>query len=225
MALTEANSPSPALDPARLAKTFPDSGLPRDGLYRLSLLHQEGARNVSLLRFLAGSPSASIVLMLAGALTLVWAGASGGGTLKADFGWTALVLLGVIAMTRNFIRGYARSLRRLPLAEAVADLRLLLFYTGTAWGAGAFLVMPTLPAPALVFFFAVAPSLGLTLALGDAKGALAFVLPASLTTAGAALFSAWPLAGWVAGAVAMVCGVPILLPMLRRAMLRPVPAP
>lgn len=225
MALTEANSPSPSFDPARLAKTFHDSGLPQNGLRRLSLLHQEGARNVGLLRFLARSPSASIVLMSAGALTLLWAGASGGGTLKADFGWAALVLLGIVAMTRNFIRGYARSLRRLPLEEAVADLRMLLFYTGMAWGAGAFLVMPALPAPALVFFFALAPSLGLTLALPDAKGVLAFVLPASQITAGAALFSAWPLAGWVASAVAMVCGVPVLLPMLRRAMLGPALSP
>ena len=100
-------------------------------------------------------------------MALVWAGLGGGGTLKANFAWAALLLLGVIAMTRNFIRGYARSLRRVPLEEAAADLHALLLYMGVVWGAGAFLVMPGLPAPALVFSFAAAPSLVLTLMLRD----------------------------------------------------------
>jgi hypothetical protein len=137
MALTEVNSSSPAFDPARRAKSFHDSALPHDAplvaLGRLPLLHQEAARNLGLSRFLARSPVACIVLMLMGAVALVWAGLGGGGTLKADFAWAALVLLGVIAMTRNFVRGYARSLRRVPLEEAAADLRALLLYTGVVW--------------------------------------------------------------------------------------------
>ena len=115
--------------------------------------------------------------MVAGSLALLWAGLCGGGTLKADFAWAVLVLLGVIAMTRNFIRGYARSLRRVPLEEAADDLRIQLLYSGAAWGVGAFLVMPGLPTPALVFSFAVAPSIALTLALRDLKGIFAFVAP------------------------------------------------
>ena len=164
--------------------------------------------------------------MLTGAVALVWAGLGGGGTLKADFAWAALVLLGVIAMTRNFIRGYARSLRRVPLEEVAADLRALLLYTGAAWGAGAFLMMPGLPAPALVFSFAVAPSLALTIVLRDAKGMLAFVAPASLITASAALLGAWPLDSWVATAIMTMGVILIAVPMLRRAMRRnPLPQP
>jgi hypothetical protein len=232
MALTEVNSPSPTFDPARSPKSFRDSGLPRDApfiaLDRLPLLHQEGARHLSLSRFLARSPVACIVLMLMGAVALVWAGLGGGGTLKADFAWAALVLLGVIAMTRNFIRGYARSLRRVPLEEAAADLRALLLYTGVVWGAGASLVMPDLPAPALVFSFAAAPSVVLTLVLGDSKGALAFVAPASLITASAAMLGAWPLDNWVATAIITIGVTLTVIPMLRRAMRhnvlpRPVP--
>ncbi len=218
MALTEVNSPYPAFDPARAAKTFHDKSLPQEALNRLPQLHQEAGRNLCLSQFLARSPLVCVVLMLAGGLALLWADASGGGTLKADFGWAALVLLGVVAMTRNFIRGYARSLRRVPLDEAAADLRLLLLYTGMVLGAGAFLLMPELPAPALVFSFAVAPSLALALALRDAKGTRAFVAPACLITAGAAVLSVWPLAIWVAGAIVTVGTGLIAFPMLRRAM-------
>lgn len=220
MALIELNSPGPAFDPARLAKTFHDSGLPVEALERLPQLHQEAGRNLELSHFLGRSPIACVALMSMGAVALVWADASGGGTLKADFGWAALVLLGVVAMTRNFIRGYARSLRRVPLEEAAADLRMLLLYTGMVWGGGALLVMPGLPAPALVYAFAVAPSLALTLALRDDRGRLAFVAPASLIPAGAALLGAWPLASWVAGVIVATNLSLVLVPMLRRAMRR-----
>jgi hypothetical protein len=216
MALTEVNSSGPALDPARPAKTFRDSDLPQHALNRLPLLHQEARHALRLSQFLARSPSACVVLMLAGAVMLLWAG--DGGTLRRDFAWAALVLLGVIAMTRNFIRGHARSLRRVPLEEAAADLRMLLLYTGVAWGAGAFLMMPDLPSPALVFSFAAAPSLLLDLILRDTKGSAAFMVPASLITASAALFGAWPQGNWVATVIMIPCGA---LPLLRRAMRRP----
>jgi hypothetical protein len=220
MALTEVNSPAAAFDPARSTKSFHDNS--EHALDRLSLLHQEAGRNLVLSRFLARSPAACVILMLTGGLMLSWADLSGGGALKADFAWAALVLLGVIAMTRNFIRGYARSLRRVPLEEAASDLRALLLYSGMVWGAGAFLVMPALPAPALVFSFAVAPSLLLALVLRETRGTLAFVAPASLIVAGAALFSAWPLDVWVAAAIIAAGTLPIATPMLRRAMRRPV---
>jgi hypothetical protein len=221
MALTEVNSPAAAFHPARTAKTFHDSHLPHEALGRLPVLHREAGHNLSRSQFLARTPLACVALMLAGGLALLWASASGGGTLKADFAWAALVLLGVIAMTRNFIRGYARSLRRVPLEEAASDLRaLLLLYTGVVWGAGAFLVMPDLPAPALVFSFAVAPSLAMTIVLRDAKGSAAFVAPASLTTTGAALMGDWPLGPWVATAIIAAGAILIVLPMLRRAMRR-----
>ena len=142
-------------------RTFRD--IPYQALSRLPALHGEASRNMHLSQFLARSPQACIALMLAGAVALVWAG----GTLKADFAWAMLVLIGIVAMTRNYIRGFARSLRRVPLQEAASDLRVLLLYTGAAWGAGAFLVMPALPA--LTFAFAAGPSLACALILQDEK--------------------------------------------------------
>ena len=209
MALTDLNSTSPAFDP----RSFRDS-VPHEALARLPVLHGEAGRNLHLSQFLARSPQLCVALMLAGMLTLLWAG----GNLKADFTWAMLVLVGVVGMTRNYIRGFARSLRRVPLQEAASDLRLLLLYTGTAWGAGAFLVMPALPAPALVFCFAAGPSLASALILKDDKGVIAFAAPALAASAGAAILSAWPLDGLVAGALLAAGAIIACLPMLQRAM-------
>jgi hypothetical protein len=215
MALTDLNSTSPAFDPARLANSFGDGP---DALARLPALYGEASRNLHLSQFLARSPQACIALMLSGALALAWAHQGGGASLRADFAWVILVLIGVIAMTRNYIRGFARSLRRVPLQEAASDLRTLLLYAGTAWGIGAFLVMPDLPAPALAFAFAAGPSLACALLLRDNKGVIAFTAPATLVSASAALLGAWPLDVWVAGAI-LAAGLAICcLTMLQCAM-------
>jgi hypothetical protein len=221
MAITDiqaaSNDPGMAFDPALFPKSF-DDGVPRAALSRLPVLHGEASRNMQLSQFLARSPQLCLVLMLAGAAVLAWAGMAGGTGLKADFAWVSLVLIGIVGMTRNYIRGFARSLRRVPLQEAGSDLRMLLLYTGCAWGAGAFLVMPDLPAPALVVLFGVVPSFFAGLILRDAKGVAAFTLPSSATIAAAAVMGAWPLDVWVAGAVFIAGTVIIALTMLHCAM-------
>ena len=194
--LAEWNSPAAPPDPARPARN-PDDG----AIERLRTLHGEAGRNLALAQFVARVPAACVVLMLTGALALIWAAAAGGAGLKGGFAWAALVLLGIVAMIRLHIRGFARSLRRTPLAEAGADLRLLLLFTGAVWGGGAFLIMPDQPAPALVFFFAALPSLGIALTLRDARGFAAFAAPSSTLVAGATLLGAWPLDMWVASAI------------------------
>ena len=203
MALTDRKPPGTPFDPLRgdpapHSAPIPLQALPLQALSQLPRLHHEASRNFDLSLFLGRSPQACVTLMVAGTAMLVLAD----GSLKAQFAWAVLVLIGVIAMTRNFIRGFARSLRRVPLEEAAADLRVLLLYTGTAWGSGAFLIMPTQPSAALTVSFAVTPALVLAPILKDQKGVTAFALPATLITAGAALMGAWPLDIWVALAIA-----------------------
>lgn len=183
MALTDVNTQPAGFDPAPGRGSF-------DALSALPRLHAEANANFALAQFLSRTPAASLILMASGAGVLL--ATAGGSSLKAGFAWAVLVLIGVIAMTRNFIRGFARSLRRVPLEEAASDLRVLLLYTGAAWGAGAFLVLPTLPAPALAFSFAVIPALAMTFALKDLRGSLYFLWPAALATMAAAVQGAWP---------------------------------
>jgi hypothetical protein len=197
MALTDSKPPGPAFDPVRaVAPAALDASIPFQALAQLPRLHGEASRNLHRTLFLSRSPQACVTLMFAGTAMLIL----GGGTLKAEFAWAVLVLIGIIAMTRNYIRGFARSLRRVPLQEAASDLRVLLLYTGAAWGSGALLVMPGRPAPLLVFAFAALPAFALALILKDRKGVAAFTAPAALTTAGAAVLGAWPLDIWIAAA-------------------------
>jgi hypothetical protein len=219
MALPDLNSPNLAFDPALAAKSFHDTAQIHDSLSaalaRLPLLRQEAGRNFHLARFLARSPRACLALMLMTIVALALGSAYRGGSLRADFAWGAAVLAGILAMTRNYIRGHARSLRRVTLEEAASDLRVILLYSGAAWGVGAFLVMPDQPAPAVAFGFAIAPSLAIAMTLRDRKGATGFVAPACLTTAGAAVLGAWPFDIWV-GATILTFGACIICqPMLR----------
>lgn len=217
MALTDWNAP--AFEPARDFAGAQSDALPRTALARLPGLYREQSQDLALQLFLARSPLACIALLLAGAAALLLSGTS----LKAGFGWSALVLVGVTAMVRNFIRGAARSLRRVPLQEAAHDLRVLLLYSGVAWAGGAFLLMPDLPNPALPVSFAVAPCLAVALILKDAKGALAFTAPVIMGVAGAAILGAWPLDIWVAIAILAAGFGIILLPALQQADKNPPP--
>jgi hypothetical protein len=231
MALIDLNSPGPAFDPARLAKTFRDtaaipSTVPYEALDRLGALHQEASRDMALARFLARSPLLCLALMVIGASTLIWASRAGA-TLEAEFTWAAMVLIGIVAMTGNAIEGQARNPQLVPLQKAAWKLRMLLLYTGTAWGTGGFLMLPGAAAPALAF--AVAPSLACALILRDEKAVIGFIAPATLATATAVLLGTWPTGAWVAGTI-LIAGAAIAgLVMLQCAMHRrhnslPVPA-
>lgn len=197
MALSDVdvNTPVPVFDPAPARLDAALAALPR--------LHAEANANFALARFLSRSPQASLILMLSGSAMVLASSLAGGGSLRADFAWSVLVLMGVIAMTRNFIRGFARSLRRVPLQEAASDLRALLLYTGGAWGMGAFLVMPIAPAAWAAFSFAIGPAIAISLSLRDSRGVACFTWPAVLATAAAAIQGDWPYAPALVAALAL----------------------
>jgi hypothetical protein len=81
------------------------------------------------------------------------------------------------------------------LPDAARELRAVLLYMGTAWGAGAFLALPAaLPTVPLILFAAV-PALSLALLFADAGGLAGFMGPATLLTIAAALIRPLPHAG------------------------------
>lgn len=213
MALTDRKPLDTPFDPAMAVAAPASTPAALQALAQLPRLHGEASRNFGLSLFLSRSPQACVTLMVAGTTMLMLAD----GSLRAQFGWAVMVLMGVIAMTRNYIRGFARSLRRVPLEEAAADLRVLLLYTGAAWGSGAFLIMPTQPSAALTFTFAVTPALVLAFILKDRKGVAAFALPAASITAAAALLGAWPLDIWVALAITAAAAGIVVISVLQHA--------
>jgi len=221
MALTDLNSTGPAFDPARFARILCDTGVPGEALARLPALHREAGRELRLSQFLARSPRFCVALMLAGVATLIWTFHDASrDVLAADFIWATAILIGIAAMTRTTIQGFARSPRLAPLQHTASELRLFLLYTGAAWGAGAFLAMPALPSPALAFVFAIGPSLVCALILKDQEAVIAFSAPVTLLTAGAALLGAWPYGGWVSGTILAAGAATVSFSMLQCAIRR-----
>ena len=166
--------------------------MPLEALDRLPQLHAETADTAHLARFLAGAVNAAGALTLLGMAALAF---EAGGTLKACFSWAILVLFGVGALLRSYIRSTAAAFDRAPLTEAAQDLRAILLYAGFAWGAGAFLVLSPEAGWMEVLPFAVLPSLAIALLLKDMEGPLAFLIPLTAMTVAAAVLRPWPDAG------------------------------
>lgn len=193
--------------------------IPHAALARLPELRDQARHDLGLLQFLARAPRACLIVLTAGAGVLVWTRLSANSApLEREFVWALSVLIGIAAMTGLHIYSYARGAAPMPLPKGAANLRRLLFYTGMAWGTGAFLVMPDAPSPALAVGFTAVPSLALSLLLGDQKGAAAFIAPVTLATASAACLGNWPLGLWVAAAILAIGLLTFCLPMLQREM-------
>ncbi len=206
-------------NPAPAAKTFHDrlAGLPHDALALLPALHREAGQDLHLWRFIAASPQFCVALMLQGTAMVIYGGA---GTDMADqFGWVMAVLLGIAAVTRNHILGFARSPRQMSLFDTAWELRALLLYIGLSWGMGAFLILPPGPATALVFTTVSGATAALI--LKDEKATAAFILPMTLLVAMASLKQ--PHGLWATGAI-LITGLGFSgVSMLRCAMLRRAP--
>lgn len=214
MALTDSDYPAPeaiareAINVSASGGESPVGALAQSltqSLARLPVLHDEARQNFQVAAFLSRAPQAALLLMAAAAAVL----AGDWGSLRADFAWSLLLLVGIVGITRNYIRGFARSLRRIPLHEAAADFRALLMFCGVVWGSGVFLVLPPAPAPLLAAAFAIVPALALSLLLQDLKAATAFTVPAAVMTAGAAQAQFWPSA-MLTSATVLVLGIAVL---------------
>ena len=216
MVLTDPTLRGPAPDTARPQQAPVTRAIPHAALARLPVLRDQASQDLGLLLFLARAPRACLILLAAGAGVLVWTrlGASSA-PLEREFVWALLVLTGIAAMTGLHILSYARGAAPMPLDKAAAKLRRLLFYTGMAWGSGAFLVMPDPPSPVLAIGFVAVPGLALSLLLGDQKGATAFIAPVILATASAACLGT---SLWVAAAILATGLLIFCLPMLQREM-------
>jgi hypothetical protein len=199
MALTDTNEPGPAKVPLpgdtissdsdagdRNVRALPPAAL--QALGRLTQLHAETSEAASLSRFLHAAVGAGAVLTLMGCLAVTFAS---GATLQLEFAWSLLVLAGVGAMLRTYIKSVAQSLDRPPLRESAKDLRAVMFYVGFAWGAGAFLLLGNNPIPFTGLCFALLPSILMVPLLKDRRASLAFIAPVTMLTAAAILLQPW----------------------------------
>lgn len=185
MALTDSNEslhpPVPAASPGRAA-------LQVSALVRLSQIHAETHETAGLARFLRSAVSVGAALTLLGGFALIFAG---GADIKQEFAWSLLVLAGVAAMLRSYIKSVAQGFDRAPLRESARDLRAIFFYAGFAWGAGAFLLLGNDPVPIVGLCFAVMPSVLLLPLLKDRAAGLCFLAPVTGLCAIAIILQPW----------------------------------
>ena len=180
MALTKDDNILPQLKPLPV--------LPLDALDRLARLHAESSQANRLARLSRNSIHAASLFMVLGSCVLLM----GGGGIGRNFLWAVSVLAGVVALIYFYIRTNATAFDRAPFSVAARNVRGTLLYLGIAWGAGAFLVLPSGLSIVAAAFFALTPALALALLLKDAKGLAAFQIPAGLLTLGAAFALSWP---------------------------------
>ena len=185
MALTEIDDTLSGRPPEARPVGTPDF---LSALARLPEIHAEAAETAQLGRLLRSAADAAGALMLLGAAAVM---AAGGGGLKAEFIWVLLMLAGVGALLRCYIKSTAQAFDRTPLRRAARELRGILFYTGLAWGAGAFLLLGNDPLPIMGLCFAVLPSVILVPLLRDKTGSLLFLGPVTALTAAAMALEHW----------------------------------
>ena len=169
--------------------------------------------------FLRSAVHIASLFMLMGTCVLFL---GGGATIGHNFSWAVLILIGVTGLLYSYIRTNAAAFDRAPVSEAARNLRVILFYMGLAWGAGAFLAVPPDLSLLQAVLFAVMPTLLLALVANDTTGLAAFLVPAGALTIGAAFTRTWPDASLDAFLIpALQCGLFVGTILRRRA---PLPA-
>jgi hypothetical protein len=187
--------------------------LPVAALEQLARLHVETSQASRLTLFLRSSVHVASLFMLMGSCVLLL---GGGASFARNFGWAALILIGVAGLLYSYIRNTAAAFDRAPISQAARDVRIILFYMGLAWGGGAFLaVSADFPAYQAILF-AVLPVFLLALMLNDNLGLLAFLAPAGAWTIYAAFARAWPQATLDAVLIPLLQAGLFLITLLRR---------
>jgi hypothetical protein len=163
--------------------------LPAISFDRLARLHVETSEAGRLVVFLRAALNAASIFLLMGTCVLFL---GGGATMAHNFAWAALMLTGIAALLYSYIRTNAAVFDRAPISESARNLRLIFFYLGLAWGAGAFLAVPATLSGLTAVLFAVIPAILLAFLLHDGPATAVFLAPAGLLTAACAFLHAWP---------------------------------
>jgi hypothetical protein len=178
---------------------------------RLAILHAEAKETARLGSLIDRSLHAAIALPLAAtlAITISSAGAA------PRVAWAVLVVVASLAIARAYANAVGRPFERAALHAFSQDLTAVIFYSGFAWGTGAFLVLPASAPVGAALVFAAAPALGIGLLLRERKAVLFFLAPAAALTSCACLLRSFTAgatnAALVLIASAVVAGTLILV--------------
>lgn len=178
-------------DLARVIETSPSQTpqqeigpAPQEALSRLAALHEEAGETARLANLL-GNALHVILMLPALALAVLWLG--GGTTPWTDGLWLGFVGTAALFLARFYRQAIRQPFARLQLKRFAARLSSCLLFAGFAWGAGAYLALPSYGGPLAAVLFATAPALAILLALREREAVFLFILPVSFLTAFAAV--------------------------------------
>ena len=200
MALSLRTAPEVEIFPAR---SEPQNGEPRSPLERLASLHDEARETAILANLLGRTP------YVAGALAVftVAAFAASIGKMPAaePATWAILMLIGIGAIIRSYMRTIAQPFELGALREFSADLHAILLYCGFAWGAGAYLAIDPQASPLLLLAFTAGAAMVVAGSLRTKEIALGFVAPVAALAAFATVLRPLPTGPLGAAFVLIAC--------------------
>lgn len=153
---------------------------PHSELTRLAALHVEAQETALLANLVGRAPYAMMGLAIAAGISVAFAADAMPSAQIAA--WLILMIAGLGAMARSYSRAIAAPFERAALKAFEQDLTAMSVYLGFAWGAGAFLMLPTV-IPFSVVTYAAITSAGFAALLKDRNIALCFLAPASALSA------------------------------------------
>jgi hypothetical protein len=178
-----------------------------DNMARLAALHDEAEETAILANLLGRAPYAAATLATLAVLTIVLAGV--GASLAETAVWGVFMLIATAAFVRIYANAIRGAFERATLKNFHEDAKAVALYAGFAWGAGAFLCLPATAAVSMLLVFATGASAILAVMLRDPALTFAFVAPATILSAAAALIR--PLAAGAGGAVlVLLAGLAVL---------------
>lgn len=185
---------------------------PTAEIARLAALHQEAEETARLANLLGRSSSSGLFLALAAAFVLALTMLSAAP--EAATAWLGLMALGLGVLARLYLKAIRAPFERSVLARFAADLNAIQTYLGFAWGAGAFLLLPTDCGLVAALAYGAIPAAGLLAFLRAREPSLAFLVPAGTLSAFAMVLRPLP-NGALAAALAVLITAGLALVALR----------
>ena len=180
-------------------------------LAQLKTLHAEAAETARLANLLGRSLYAGLVLPVLAVLTI---GMADNVNPVSQLVWCALVSAVTFALLLAYRHAMHQPFERSVLKDFSKDLGAILLFAGFAWGAGAFLALPSGASAVAAVLFAAVPAIAVTALLRAREALFLFLAPAAALAAAASLLKPFAdsmlVAGLILAVTAAIAGAAVL---------------
>jgi hypothetical protein len=167
---------------------------------RLALLHAEASETARLANLLGRSIYVAVTLAAGAALVIALADAD----MAKSAAWGVMVAVSTGVLWRVYTRTMRAPFQRPSLKSFARDVSAILLYAGFAWGAGAFLVLPSGAGIGPTVLFAAGTGAAVAVLLREREAVFLFLAPVAAMTAFACVLR--PLPGGALDAALVLIG-------------------